>query len=212
MSASPHRILVLGGTGPTGRLIVEQALEQGHSVTVLARRPEGHPIGHASLAVLDGDVLEVDLAPVLAGHDTVVSSLGRGMSLRSEHLMSRATPRILAAMERAGIARLVFLSAYGVGGTAAEAPLLLRLLFRVMFSDIYADKAVAEAAVRESSLNWTILAPVKLTNGPAAGRYRAGEDLRVPGFAKISRAAVAASVLGSIDDPATFRKRLVVAA
>jgi putative NADH-flavin reductase len=211
VSASPHRILVLGGTGHTGRLIVEQALEQGHFVTVLARRPEAVSVRHASLAVLGGDVLGADLAPALAGQDTVVSSLGRGLSLRSEQLMARATPRIVAAMERARIARLVFLSAYGVGGTPPDAPLLIRLMFRLMFSDIYADKAAAETAVRESSLNWTILAPVKLTSGPAAGRYRAGEDLRVPGFAKISRADVAASVLGAIDDPATFRKRLVVA-
>jgi putative NADH-flavin reductase len=212
VSGSAHRLLVLGGTGPTGRLIVEQALERGHAVTVLARRPEAVSVRHPSLVVSGGDVLAVDLAPVLAGHDTVVSALGRGMSLRSDGLMSRATPRIVAAMERAGIPRLVFISAYGVGGTAPDAPLLIRLMFRLMLSDIYADKAVAEAVLRESGLNWTILAPVMLKNGPAAGRYRAGEDLRVPGFAKISRADVAASALDSIDDPATFRKRLVVAA
>jgi uncharacterized protein YbjT (DUF2867 family) len=80
-----------------------------------------------------------------------------------------------------------------------------------MLSDVYADKAAAEAAVRATSLDWTILAPVMLTNGPATGRYLAGEDLPVPGFAKISRADVATCVLRSIDDPATFRKRSVVA-
>ena len=70
----------------------------------------GGSVRHASLVVLAGDVLGADLAPALAGQDTVVSLLGRGLSLRSEQLMARATPRIVAAMERARIARLVFLS------------------------------------------------------------------------------------------------------
>jgi len=212
VTASRHRLLVLGGTGPTGRLIVEKALEEGHFVTVLARRPDALAIRHASLVVLEGDVLDADLAPAMAGQDTVVSALGRGLKLASKHLMARATPRILAAMERARISRLVFLSAWGVGGTPPEAPLLIRLMFRLMLPDIYADKAAAEAAVRESRVDWTILAPVMLTNAPAANRYRAGEDLRVPGFSKISRADVAACALRSIDDPAAIRKRLVVTA
>lgn len=210
---SLHRIAVLGATGATGRLIVARALRDGHAVTAFVRAPERLATAHPSLRVVSGDVLAEGngLDGALEGNDVVVSALGRGTSLRSQGLMARATPRILSAMERTGASRLLFLSAYGVGGTAAEAPFLIRMMFRLMLSDIYADKAAAESFVLGSGLNWTILAPVMLTNAPATGRFRVGENVRVPGFSRISRADVADCLVGAIDDRDTFRKRLVVA-
>jgi putative NADH-flavin reductase len=209
-----HRILVLGATGPTGRYIVAQALDQGHAVTGLARRPARLAIQHPHLTAVAGDVAADDraLARVLPGHDVVASALGRGQSLRSDGLIARAALHIVSAMERAGVRRLIFLSAFGVGGTAPHAPWFFRLMFRVMLPDIYADKAAGEAIIMRSSLNWTILAPVLLTNRPGTGQYRTGEDLPVRGLARIPRADVAACVLRCIDDAATVGKRQVVAA
>jgi putative NADH-flavin reductase len=126
-----HRILVLGATGPTGRYIVAQALDQGHAVTGLARRPARLAIQHPHLTTVAGDVAadERALARVLPGHDVVASALGRGQSLRSDGLIARAALHIVSAMERAGVRRLIFLSAFGVGGTAPHAPWLFRLMF-----------------------------------------------------------------------------------
>jgi putative NADH-flavin reductase len=209
-----HRILVLGATGPTGRCIVAQALERGHAVTGLARRPARLAIQHPHLTTVAGDVAADDqaVARVLPGHDVVVSALGRGQALRSDGLIARAALQIVSAMERAGVSRLVFLSAFGVGGTAPHAPWFFRLMFRAMLPDIYADKAAGEAIIMRSTLNWTILAPVLLTNRSGTGQYRAGEDLPIRGLARIPRADVAACVLGCIDDVASDRKRQVVAA
>jgi putative NADH-flavin reductase len=208
-----HRTAVLGGTGATGRLFVERALQDGHTVAALARTPDRLAIRHPSLRVVAGDVLSdgPELAEVIAGNDVVVSALGRGLELRSHGLMARAVPRILSAMERHGVFRLVLLSAYGVGRADREVPLVPRLMFRTMLRDIYADKEAAEELVRKSSLQWTIVAPVHLNNRAEAGRYRIGEDVRTRGFAQISRADVARFMLRAIDDPATFRKRMVVA-
>jgi len=214
MAASvKHRIAVLGATGATGRLFVEIALQDGHAVAALARTPDRLVIRHPSLRVVAGDALSdgPELAEVVAGTDVVVSALGRGLELRSHGLMARAVPRILSAMERHGVARLVFLSAYGVGRIDQDVPLLPRVMFRTMLRDIYADKEAAEETVRKSNLRWTIVAPVHLNNRPEAGRYRAGEDIRTRGFAQISRADVAQFMLRAIDDPATFQKRMVLA-
>jgi putative NADH-flavin reductase len=207
------RLLVLGATGGTGRQVVSQALEQGHQVTALARRAEQLPIRHPNLATVATDLSRDDgiLAQTLPGHDAVISALGRGTSLKSHGFITVAATRLVSAMEATGTTRLVFLSAYGVGGTAPGAPWPFRLMFRFMLADIYADKAKGEAAVRHSSLAWTILAPVILTNAPATGRYRTGEDLTLPGLAKIPRADVAAGILGCLADPATIHRRLVVA-
>jgi putative NADH-flavin reductase len=145
------------------------------------------------------------------GHDAVLSALGCGRSFRSHGLMAAATRRILPAMGQAGVDRLVLLSAFGVGGTAPQAPWSFQLMFRLALADIYADKAVAEASVRESQLNWTIVAPVILTNRSPTGHYRVGERLEVPNFARIARADVADYMLRCIGDPASFRKRLELA-
>jgi uncharacterized protein YbjT (DUF2867 family) len=163
-------------------------------------------------------VVKADLATddpgigaAVAGHEAVLSALGVGRSLRSHGFMARATPRIVSAMEQADVDRLVFLSAFGVGDTAPRAPWTFKLMFRLMLSDIYADKAAAEAILRRSEPNWTIVAPVILTDRPARGRYRAAEQLDVPHFARIPRADVADYMLRCLDDPASFRRRVVLA-
>ncbi len=210
---SKHRIVVLGGSGPTGRQIVAKALEGGHTVTAIARRPERLAIQHPSLTAVAADVAAKDqaLSRVLPGHDVVISALGRGQALRSQSLIARAAPSIVSAMEGAKISRLVFVSAYGVGGTAPQEAWYLQLVFRVILANIYADKAIGEAIISRSALNWTILAPVILTDQPGTGRYSLREDLSIRGFARISRADVADGALRCMDDPASFRKRLVVA-
>ena len=208
-----HHILLLGGTGPTGRQIVTQALDGGHTVTVVARHPDRLETRHPRLSVVAADLAAdpdaVDRA--LPGHDVVVSALGRGQGLRSHGLMARATAGIVSAMERQGVRRLVFLSAFGVGGIASQAPWVSRLMFRLLLADIYADKAAAETLLGRSNLEWTILAPVMLTNRPATGRYRLEEHVALRGLPRIARADVAAAVLGCLDDPTSIPKRYVVA-
>jgi len=207
------KLLILGATGGTGRQVVTQALERGHLVTAIARRPEQLVIRHPNLVTTAADVAADDraMARALPGHDALVSALGRGRSLKSQGLITAAAPQIVLAMADAGVSRLIFLSAYGVGGSAPAAPWPFRLMFRLMLADIYADKAVGEATIRRSTLAWTILAPVVLTDGPATGQYRVGADLAVRGLARISRADVAGCILRCIDDPASIHQRLVVA-
>ena len=207
-----HRILVLGASGPTGRLIVERALELGHAVTALSRHPGSIATAHPGLTRVMADVAAEPsaVASAMAGHDVVVCALGVGRRLRSGNLMTEAAPAIVRAMKQAGIQRLVFISALGVGGTAPHVPLIFRVMFRVMLSDIYADKAAAEVVIQDSGLQWTILAPVLLTNGKATGRYRLTHGEPRSGPWQISRADVAAAVVQTIDDPNTVGKRLVV--
>ena len=208
-----HRILLLGGSGPTGQELVRQALEQGHSVTALARRPERLKLQHARLRPFAADLRAApeSLDQVLPEHDMVLSALGRGQSLRAHGLMARATATLVAAMQRHQVRRLVFLSAYGVDGTTPKTPFAFRMMFKLLLADIYADKAIAEANVRASSLDWTILAPVLLTKGPARRDYRMGEHLAIHGLARIARADVADAMLRCLDDTTSLHKRYVVA-
>jgi putative NADH-flavin reductase len=213
MAATPHRLLLLGGTGPTGQHVAHQALALGHSLTVVARHPERLRERHANLTAVALDLTgdPEGLARILPGHDTVLSTLGRGQSLRSGHLIARSAAVLVAAMERTGPARLIFLSSFGVGDTIAQAPLHLRLVFRTLFSGLYADKAAGDAAIRASTLDWTLLYPVRLTNKPATGRYVVGPDLLPGSTGALARADVAAAMLACVDDATSIGQRLVVA-
>lgn len=205
------KLLVLGATGGTGREIVRQALEHAHEVTILARNPRAPAVGE-KLRILQGDVTGGEaLAAAIAGQDAVLSALGRGYSLKSGGLFARAMPRIVDSMEEQGVRRLVVVSAYGVGDTGRDAPLLPRLMHRLMLAELFADKLAGERAIRHSSLDWTLVYPTALTNGPRASRYRSGERLELHGLLpKISRADVAEFVLRQLDDPAYVRKGVIL--
>jgi putative NADH-flavin reductase len=206
------KLLVLGGTGGTGRLIVAQALEAGHDVTVLARDRSRVTTTHPLLRVVIGDTTAgADaLFEAMRGQDAVISALGRGYSFKSHHLIARSVPNILAAMEMAGLSRLVFTSAIGVGDTFADAPLPAKLFFVTLLRGIYADKLVGDRLIRDSDLDWTIVQPSKMTDGPLTKQYRSGEHLVFAGKAEISRADTAHFILDRINDPSSIRKTLVV--
>ena len=115
-------------------------------------------------------------------------------------------------MRRHGVRRLVFTSAFGVGDTRRHIPLVPRLFAGTLLREIYADKAAAEALVRQSDLDWTIVHPTGLADRPLAGRYRAGERLDLRGFPTIGRADLAHFLLSKLDDPTYVRKVVTVSA
>jgi putative NADH-flavin reductase len=212
MAMIGRKILVLGATGGTGRQIVIQAVQQGHEATVLVRRPDrlaGLPEG---IRVLKGDVLKdaEALAEAVRQQDTVICTLGVGKSLKSGGLIARSAPLLVRTMERQGTRRLILTSAYGVGATRQDVPILPRMLMSLFFRDLYMDKEIGEEAVRRSNLDWTLVYPVTLTNGPRTGQYRVGERLKLRGVPTISRADVAEFILTQVEDRRYLRKGVLV--
>ncbi len=206
-----QKLFVLGSTGGTGQKVVAQALDAGHEVTAYARSPEKIAIRHERLRLVAGSLTEGALADAIPGHDAVISALGRGLALTSENLIRLSVPPILSAMQREGVRRLIFTSAIGVGDAIRHVPLVPRLMARTMLKNIYADKLAGEDLIRLSGLDWTIVQPAALTDGPLTGRYRAGERLDVSGMPKISRADVAHFLLSQVDDRKYVRKSVVLA-
>lgn len=206
------RLLVLGATGGTGQEVVSQALENGHLVTAFVRDPSRLKTPANRLRVLTGTVTGdgAPLATAVRGQDAVISALGRGMSLKSEGLMAQSMPAIVRAMESEGVRRLIFTSAYGVGVTWRDVPPLGKIVIKVFLRNLYADKVVGEAELQGSVLDWTLVYPVQLTNGPRTGRYRFGERLELHGLPRVSRADVADFILTQVEDRTFVRKGVIV--
>jgi uncharacterized protein YbjT (DUF2867 family) len=203
-------LLVLGSSGGTGQQLVTQALALGHHVTVFVRKPPGSGPTREHLRVVVGTLPEGarELAMAAQGQDAVISTLGRGQSFKSERLFERVTPVILAALASAGVRRFILTSAIAVGSADQDAPLFASLFGRTLLKDIYADKLIGENLVKQSGLDWTIVQPPQLTNGPLTGKWKAGEHLRLRGFPRMSRADVAHFILSQLDS-ATYSRKIV---
>jgi len=206
-----RRIVLLGATGPTGRQIMTQALEQGHHVTALVRDPTKLAARSERLQVLTGSVPDDPhaVAQAVRGQDAVISALGVGRSFRARDLIARSAPIIVSAMERHGVRRLIFVSAIGVGHRY-PLPLPMQIFTRTLLRGIYADKLAGENAISASRLDWTLVHPAMLSDGPQTGRYRVGERLPFQGMPKIARADVAHFVLAQLADSTCLRKTVVI--
>lgn len=204
-------LLILGATGATGQQLVTQALKQNYKVTALARDPSRLHLHHERLTVVKGSVLDKEvLANALEGKDAVLSALGVGKSLKSKDLIANAVRIIIPAMNEKNVKRLVFLSAFGVGETYKQADFIQKIIFKLLLRNIYADKSKAEDQIRSSTLEWSLVYPVLMTNTPGTGNYKTGEKLEMKGMPKISRADVAAFMLQQLNDATCIKKCTII--
>lgn len=191
---APVNVLVFGASGATGREIVKQALDRGHSVGAFVRDPDKFAIAHANLTVIVGDVTRsASVERAVRARDAVASALGSGNSLKSQPTLIEGIRSIVRAMEHAGVRKLVYLSMLGVGDSVQQLRFLDRhIMVPLLLRNVAADHARKEELIRHSALDWVIVRPPRLTNGPRTGRYRSGEEVRERALLEsISRADVA---------------------
>jgi len=198
------KILVLGATGGTGRLIVSQALARGHQVTVLVRSlAKASELKGAKLIV--GDIRdETALREALKGQDAVVSALGTPASpFREVTLLSTATRALVNAMKAEHVSRLVCITGMGAGDSAGHGGLLFdNVIFPLLLKKVYADKNRQEAIIRSSELGWILVRPSVLNDRPGRGSVRALTDLSDFHGGTISREDVATFVLDQLHSDA----------
>ena len=206
------KVLVLGATGGTGRLIVHDALEKGHSVVAMVRSKASAP-DLPGADIIEGDVRDVDaLIRALEGCDAVLSSLGTGLSPFNEvSLLTEATHALIPAMKRSGVRRLICISALGVGDSRGHGGFVFDWLFMpLLLRHAYKDKGRQEDAIRASALDWIIVRPAMLTNDPARESLRAIADLAGVNGGKVARANVARFVVEQLANNTWLKKTPVL--
>jgi putative NADH-flavin reductase len=192
------KIAVVGASKGIGLAVVKQALAEGHSVTALARTPA--QLVDERLVWVAGQAQDENvLQKALEGAEAVVTTLG--VTGNSEtRVFSEAAKAVISVMRAKGIDRLVAVTGFGTGDGRGRGGFLYdKVIFPMMLSKTYADKDREEALIRSSPLQWTILRPGRLTNGPATDKVRVLADPRKYVFAPISRADVARFVLETIE-------------
>jgi uncharacterized protein YbjT (DUF2867 family) len=206
------RIVIVGGHGKVALHLARTLTERSDAddqVTSVFRNPDQADDVSATGArpvVADIENLNTDaLADLLAGHDAVVFSAGAGGGdpARTYAVDRDAAIRVIDAAGRAGVRRFVMVSYFGAGpdhGVSQD---------NSFFA--YAEaKAAADAHLRASDLNWTVLGPGRLTMEPATGRIAVGTDVSREGSETrgVSREDVALVAAAVLNDDSTIHRTI----
>ena len=129
---------------------------------------------------MQGDVAEAAAVErALDGQDAVLCALGAATPLKRDPELVTGIKNIVRAMERGGPRRLIYLSFLGVSSGRGQLSLLGRYVVApLVFRHVVADHEAKERIITQSSLDWTIVRPPRLTNGPLTGTYRHGNDIK----------------------------------
>jgi putative NADH-flavin reductase len=192
-------IVVLGASGATGRHVVSTALERGHRAVALVRRPGTFAPREGLIETTWPDVTDTSaLIHALPGADVVISALG-GASNGPTTVCTDGIHSAVTAMKKAGVTRLIAVSAHGVLETHDKS--LYSLAVWANVAERMRDKETMEPLITASGLRWTIARPPKLSDHAASGKYTAGTDLPIRVWTSIGRADLAAFLIDEAEAP-----------
>jgi putative NADH-flavin reductase len=197
------RLIIFGASGQTGRSLLQQALEQNHSVTGFVRQPGKVVNADSRIRIVEGNVQDyAAVSAAVPNHDAVVSALGVGTPLQHDQAVIEGVRNIIRAMQEHGIRRLIYLSFIGVPESRSSVGVVLRYIAPIPLRHEIADHEAKEALIKASGLDWTIVRPPKLTGGPRTARYRSGENITTwKPLPLLSRADVAHFILQELAAP-----------
>lgn len=185
-------VLIVGGHGRTALLLGELLAAGGHEVTGTYRDP-----AHAAdLSAVGMNGVPVDLARIgtgalgaaMTGADAVVYAAGAGYGSSSalkQTIDRDAAVRTVEAAQAGGVRRFVMISSMGADLPASPGA----------FGEYLRLKGEADAVVRSTDLDWTIMRPSGLSDAPGTGRIRVGHRMTGGTLPRADLAALLARVL-----------------
>jgi len=208
------RITIIGASGGIGAELVKQARAAGHQVVKVGRSMKSEP--GPDVTPVQGSIVDRGVAErAVSGADAVawcvgVKTLGPA-ALRTVTVFSEGTRRTIEAMKGAGVSRLAVITGIGAGESRGHGGFLYDWIgLPLLVGAIYADKDRQEAIVKASELDWTIIRPALLTNGPRTGTYRILTDLSGVRGGRISRADCADCLMRAVTEGAWSRKAILI--
>ena len=194
------RVLIVGAHGQIGYRLVERLAPSRHEVRAMVRDPDQQPAlaaaGATETVVAD---LERDCREAVRGIEAVVFTAGSGPHTgpdKTEAVDREGAKRLIRQAEEAGVRRFIMVSAMRTDDPA-QAPERLH--------PYLAAKADADAQLRASGMDWTILRPGRLRDERGRGRVTLGEGLP---YGEIPREDVAALLAALLPSESAYRRTL----
>lgn len=153
------KIAVIGGTGKSGKYLVEQLLKKGCHFKLLLRNPDNLKITSPLIEVVAGDVR--DYKSVLAlvdGCQAVISTLGQPKG--EPTIFSQATKNVLRSMSECNIQRYILITGLSVDtpddNKSSKAKFATEWM-KTNYSETTADKQIEFSVLSESNIKWTLV-------------------------------------------------------
>ncbi|KAF7719931.1 Uncharacterized protein PECH_005788 [Penicillium ucsense] len=195
--------LIIGGSGRTGKLVVEELLKREHTVTALVRNPTSMK-DFGKIDVVKGSptaLADVRQAFAHREPDVVVVTLNSPRASESPFAAPVSPPRLMAdsnanvvtAMKEIGVKKVVIMQAFGVGASWPNMACLLRgLMSKTNMSYTYDDHNMTDQEVRESGVTYVMVRPSRLVETEIETVKEWPENGKgVPMMASTSRKSVA---------------------
>jgi putative NADH-flavin reductase len=210
------KVSIFGASGATGQLLTERCLAAGYEVKALLRTPEIFPLANR-VQIIQGNVFDPDaVSRTIEGADLVLSALG-ARSLRKEDVLERGVPLIVAAMQRAGVRRIIALGSAGTLDSSLDKQpawrrwFVQRIVYNTLLKWAVASQVSQWQTLSASGLDWTMVMPPMLTNSPGRGVYRIDGDALPRYGSRISRVDVADFMMQQIGNPQWVGKGVYIA-
>jgi len=196
-------IVIFGASGKTGTFLTNQALTAGYQVTAYVRKAGSIMQQHPNLRVVVGNLNDDSkLKEAISGAHACISTLGGNSLTKHSPEIVSGIDHIVTLLEQEGVKRFIYLSSLGAG----ESRFIMSWFIRFFIADIMlrvplSDHTTNEKRIEKSKLQWTLVRPAGLTNGPKTGRLKHGSKNTVlKGTPQISRANVASFMLEQLND------------
>ncbi|MBB5620365.1 putative NADH-flavin reductase [Pedobacter cryoconitis] len=200
-------ITIIGASAGIGLATVEQALAKGHKVTALSTNTTNIP-PHAHLTKVNGSATSVsDLKKVMVGADAVIITIGTKNKKPNTLFSDTALALVKAGAALNFKAPVLVITGFGAGDSSRFLGFFMKTVIRLFLKHQYINKTLMEEIIANSELNWEIVRPGMLSNGPLSKKYKV-----LPGLykgikiGKISRADVAAFLLEEAKNPTMLKQ------
>jgi putative NADH-flavin reductase len=181
------KILLLGATGRTGKLVIEEAIRRGHKISAIAHNPE--ILKDFQIDITKGTPYDFEtVEKALSGCEAVINTLN--ISRKSDNpwaglasprdLISKSASNVVSAIKKADINRFIALSTIGAGSSWKTTPAILKFIVSVSnLKYAFRDHSKQEEILQNSSVEYTICRAPMLsteTNTKGAVGVKEGEN------------------------------------
>ena len=201
-------ITIIGASAGVGFETVKRALQRNHTVTTLSRSEINLP-SQSNLTSLKGSATNRDdLKKSIENANAVIVALGTGKSIKATTLYSDFA-KLLVEVQKETNTQIPFivLTGFGAGESGAYNSFLMKIFFKLLLKNVYADKTKMEELIAKSIMKWEIVRPGLLKDKPLTEKYRIETKLfKGVNIGSINRSDVADFLVKQAENPTEIYK------
>jgi uncharacterized protein len=209
------KIAVFGANGRIGSRIVDEALNRGHDVTAVVRRPQDYTKIHEHLKVAKGDLFDSqDVETGAFDQDAVVCAFGNSNGMPASTITEVAMP-LINGLKQAHVKRLIVVGGAGSLEVGPGQQLVDLPNFPAEYKSVaLAAREALKIYQKETELDWTYFSPAaEITPGERTGKFRTGTTKLLTdamGKSFITMEDYAVAVIDELENPAHIREQMTI--